>query len=190
MVSQGIDAERHPVEFSCWLPGGSLAGFFGCREIALELVCGADFSCKLMCGAGPGDLGGSGGRFRPEIQAKPGRRSPARLPSGTQAEKLPKRNPPREDVLGCAGNRTANPPGETADIASVRRGTPDRPRGGGRLQNSATCKLLEPHFSPQSLAGISGFWVHSGLASVVLGWSRLPRGGRDRYSNRLDRNST
>ena len=30
---------------------------FGCRETALELVSGADFSCTLMCGAGPGDLG-------------------------------------------------------------------------------------------------------------------------------------
>ena len=29
--------------------------------MALELVCGADFSWKLMCGAGPGDLGGSRG---------------------------------------------------------------------------------------------------------------------------------
>ena len=29
-------------------------------ERALASVCGADFSCKLMCGAGPGDPGGSG----------------------------------------------------------------------------------------------------------------------------------
>jgi len=28
--------------------------------MALKLVCGADFSCILMCGAGPGDLGGGG----------------------------------------------------------------------------------------------------------------------------------
>ena len=35
--------------------------FLGCRETALELICGADFSCKLMYGAGPGDLGGSRG---------------------------------------------------------------------------------------------------------------------------------
>jgi len=26
--------------------------------MAFKLVCGADFSCILMCGAGPGDLGG------------------------------------------------------------------------------------------------------------------------------------
>ena len=31
------------------------------REIALELVSGADFWCKLMCGAGPVDLRGSRG---------------------------------------------------------------------------------------------------------------------------------
>ena len=29
------------------------------REMALEMVCGADFLCKLMCGAGPVDLRGS-----------------------------------------------------------------------------------------------------------------------------------
>ena len=51
-----------PHEFSrvrgFWIPEGSLAGFIGCRETALDLVCGADLSYKLMCGAGPGDLGG------------------------------------------------------------------------------------------------------------------------------------
>ena len=30
---------------------------------ASELVCGADFWCKLMCGAGPVDLGGPGVDF-------------------------------------------------------------------------------------------------------------------------------
>ena len=39
----------------------SLAGFFVCHESAFELVCGADFSWKLMCGEGPGDLEGSRG---------------------------------------------------------------------------------------------------------------------------------
>ena len=46
-----------------WVPEGSLAGFFGCRETALELVSGADFWCKLMSRGSPGDLGGSRGRF-------------------------------------------------------------------------------------------------------------------------------
>jgi len=46
----------------CWVPEGSLAGLFGCHEMALELVSGADFWCKLMSGAGPVDLGGSRGR--------------------------------------------------------------------------------------------------------------------------------
>ena len=37
------------------------------REMALELVSGADFLCKLMCGAGPDDLRGSRGpRGRPD----------------------------------------------------------------------------------------------------------------------------
>ena len=41
--------------------GRSLAGFFVRRHLALELVRGVDFPCKLMCGAGPGDLGGPEG---------------------------------------------------------------------------------------------------------------------------------
>jgi len=37
------------------------------RDMALELVSGADFLCKLMCGAGPVDLRGSRGpRGRPD----------------------------------------------------------------------------------------------------------------------------
>ena len=41
--------------------------------------------CRLMCGAGPGDLwGGPRGRIRPHIPGKPGRESQARPPSGTQ----------------------------------------------------------------------------------------------------------
>ena len=37
------------------------------REMALELVSGADFWCKLTCGAGPADLRGSRGpRGRPD----------------------------------------------------------------------------------------------------------------------------
>ena len=34
-----------------------------CREMALELVSGADFGCKLMSRGSPGDIGGSRGRF-------------------------------------------------------------------------------------------------------------------------------
>ena len=56
-----------------WVPEVSLAGFFGGRHLALELVCGADFSCKLMCGAGPGDLGGSPGSGSAENRWKTGR---------------------------------------------------------------------------------------------------------------------
>ena len=36
---------------------GSLAGIFVRRHLALELVSGANFSCKLMFRPGPGDLG-------------------------------------------------------------------------------------------------------------------------------------
>ena len=55
-----------------WVPEGSLAGFFGCRETALELVRGADFSWELMCRGGPGDLGGSRGSASAENPGKTG----------------------------------------------------------------------------------------------------------------------
>ena len=55
--------------------------FWGAAIWPLELVCEVDFSGSLMCGAGPGDLGGSRGSDSAE---KPGRKSPARLLSGIQ----------------------------------------------------------------------------------------------------------
>ena len=45
-----------------WVPEGSLPGVFVCHEMALELVSGADFWCKLMSLGSPGDLGWSRGR--------------------------------------------------------------------------------------------------------------------------------
>ena len=60
----GFGPGNNPQIFSVfifWVLEGSLAGFFGCRGTALELVFGADFSRQLMCGAGPGDQGGSRG---------------------------------------------------------------------------------------------------------------------------------
>ena len=42
--------------------------------MALEVPCGSDFSCKLMCGAGPGDLEGSRGSVSVEIFWKIGPR--------------------------------------------------------------------------------------------------------------------
>ena len=41
------------ISVSLRVPEGSLAGFFGRRDMSLEMVCGDDFSCTLMCGAGP-----------------------------------------------------------------------------------------------------------------------------------------
>ena len=62
--------------------------------MALELVTGADFWCKLMSRGSPGDLGWSRGRFPVDGRRSPatGRRSPVDgrrgplkgLPSGTQ----------------------------------------------------------------------------------------------------------
>jgi len=55
-----------------WVPEGSLAGFCVRHHLALESVCGADFSWKVMCGAGPGDLGGSRGSASTENPKKTG----------------------------------------------------------------------------------------------------------------------
>ena len=55
-----------------------------CHKMALELVSGADFWCKLMCRARPVDLRGSRGRFSAQNPGKPARQFLARLPSGTQ----------------------------------------------------------------------------------------------------------
>jgi len=41
------------------------------HEVALELVPGADFWCKLMSGGRPVDLRGSRGRFPDENKGKP-----------------------------------------------------------------------------------------------------------------------
>ena len=66
--SQGHALCRHPrgdpahfQQPNLGVPEGSLAGFWGRHEKALELVCGAVFLWKLTCGAGPGDLGASPG---------------------------------------------------------------------------------------------------------------------------------
>ena len=55
-----------------WVPEGNLAGFCVRHHLALESVCGADFSWKVMCGAGPGDLGGSRGSASTENPKKTG----------------------------------------------------------------------------------------------------------------------
>jgi len=49
---RGLDLEPSRRRLG-WLREGSLAGVFGCHEMALELVSGADFWCKLMSRASP-----------------------------------------------------------------------------------------------------------------------------------------
>ena len=68
----GKSEHRGKKLFLDWVHEGSLAGFLGYREMALELVCGADFSLKWMCGAGPSDLGRSRGPVSAENPRKTG----------------------------------------------------------------------------------------------------------------------
>ena len=70
--------------YDYWALEGSLAGLSVRRHSALELVHGLDFSRKLMCGAGPGDLGGSRG---PDSADNPGKTGPKI--SGQTAFKYP-----------------------------------------------------------------------------------------------------
>ena len=67
---------KNPARLPSGTQLGSLAGFAGYRDMALESVCVADFSCKLVCGAGPGDLGWSRGSTSAENPRKTGRKSP------------------------------------------------------------------------------------------------------------------
>jgi len=57
-----------------WVLEGSLAGFLVRHDMALELVCGADFSWKLMCRADPGDLGAPRGSDSAGTRGKTGPR--------------------------------------------------------------------------------------------------------------------
>ena len=94
-----------------WVPEGGLAGFFGYREIALELVRFADFSCILMCGAGPGDLGGSRG----SASAENPRTTGPKISSQTAF-----RYPARSDKLSFAVSPGPHRPREGLEVAPVR----------------------------------------------------------------------
>ena len=67
-----------------WVPEGSLAGVCLRHEMALELVCRADFWCNRHCRTSPVDLEGFWGQVWPKICRTTARKFSARLPSGTQ----------------------------------------------------------------------------------------------------------
>ena len=83
MVAQAGHLHGYPV-------GSKLSGrlkavwqdFWGHREKAFELVCGAVFSCILMFRASPDDLGGHGVDLRPPGVLLKGPRGPFRGPRG------------------------------------------------------------------------------------------------------------
>jgi len=127
---------------STWVPEGSLAGFDGWRKMALEWVSGADFSCTLMCGAGPGDLGGSRGSVSAQNPGKPGRKSPARLPLGSQSTTYPPPEPLFRVVGGCPEGRPVGD--ELSPLPEVR---------GGARHRGSPCGFLS--WVPEgSLAGL------------------------------------
>ncbi len=72
------------LETGVWVPEGSLARFVWCHEMALELLCRADFWCNRHCRTSPVDLEGFWAQVWPKMARKPARKFPAGLPSGTQ----------------------------------------------------------------------------------------------------------
>ena len=82
-----------PCSASTWLPEGSMAGFSIRRHVALESACGANLSCKLMCGAGPGchrgpDLAEDPGKAGPTISGKTAFKYPANGVSNQMSYRL------------------------------------------------------------------------------------------------------
>ena len=120
-----------------WVPEGSLAVSFGCHEMALELVRGADFSCILMCGPGRGDLRGSSGagfgrkslenraeHFQPDcLQVPSGSTRSTRGAAGTA-----RRTPPLWRTLGAGRGRTSqgNQGTDASPTAAKHPGSPQK----------------------------------------------------------------
>jgi hypothetical protein len=86
----GQIASRYPVRRDPSLPkrkpchSGTLPRGIENRELALELVCGADFWCNRHCKKSPLVLEGFWGQVWPKFGRKPAHKTPARLPSGAQ----------------------------------------------------------------------------------------------------------
>ena len=113
--------------------------------MALEWVCGADFSCNLMCGAGPGDLGGSRGSISagnprktgPEISSQTACRYPIDgwLPVLAAWRGVPDAGVPTSEATGCEAQQKVNgglPGGENSGRSRPPRLTY---RGGSKDQN-------------------------------------------------------
>ena len=96
--------------------------------MASELVCGADFSCKLMCGAGPGDLGGARGSASAENPGKTGPKISSQTAFGcpvSQSHGSGAEHP-------AVGPRQGRSPGGVAKAESPAKGGP-RPRHSRRV---------------------------------------------------------
>jgi hypothetical protein len=63
--------------------------FYWCHDMAVELLCRADFVCNRHCKTSPVVLEGFWGQAWPKFGRKPTRKFPARLLSGTQAYEKP-----------------------------------------------------------------------------------------------------
>ena len=66
-----------------WVLESSLARICGLHDMALELVCPAEFWCNRHCKTSPVDLEGYYGQVKPKIGRKPTQQFPARLLSST-----------------------------------------------------------------------------------------------------------
>ncbi len=101
--SPAAPSEARQVDALILVLEGSLARICCCHEIALELVCGADFWCNRHGKTSPVNLEGFWGQVWQKIDRKPTQKFPARLPSGTHL--------PPEALFPVVDRRPSGAPG-------------------------------------------------------------------------------
>jgi len=109
-----------------------------------NLVCGADVSRKLMCGAGPGDLGGSRGSDSAQISGKTGPKISSLTAFRYPAPPPPKPSEGRAGIISMPAGAGRGPPWISAlphTPLPIPRSTADR-RAARQSRNPGHLKAL------------------------------------------------